>query len=59
VITIEGVELKIKLQKEYFDKIFVKLYINPNEYKVIEKDDAAEFIRMNVVGNITKENLDA
>ena len=37
---IEGVELKVKLQKEDFDKIFEKLYINPNEYNVIEIDEA-------------------
>jgi len=57
-VKIEGVTLKIKLQKEDFNKIFNKLYMNPTEYNVIEREEATDFIRNNVVGNITKKDLD-
>ena len=44
----QGIELKIKLNKASFDDIFNKLYINPNEYNIIEPEKATQFIKENI-----------
>ena len=59
-ILVNGVELKVRMGKEHYEMIFDKKYMKPYEedQEYIPVDMATDFIWQNVVGDITKEELD-
>jgi hypothetical protein len=54
VVMVEGINLKIILSNESFDKIWDL----QKGQKPVEEADAAEWLKNNVVGNISKADLD-
>ena len=59
-ILVDNVDLEVCLSKGAYDMIFEVKYISPHldDLEYIPVDQSTSFIKDNVVGNITKDELD-
>lgn len=55
-IDVEGVTIKLKLNKEDIEKYYENWYLQIDEH--VEKTDAEEWIKTKLAGNITMKQLD-
>lgn len=55
----EGVQIKVRLNEYWYDKIFNQKFLDDKNKKFITADEANDFVKNHIVGKITKAKLDA
>ena len=58
VVLIEGVEVTIKLTEQEFNRLYEMKYMDENKKNFIEINEATDWLKKYVVGNLTKLELD-